>query len=167
MTDRPDSYLSPLLEARYVPTKGGRGVFALEAIPKGTLLMVWGGQVLPSAVFDALAKDTQRHSVQIEEDLYLLPRVVGPADYINHCCDPNAGLNGQVVVVAMQDITAGEEVCYDYAMTDGSPYDEFACKCGAAACRGRVTGEDWRRPELIDRYAGYFSAYLQRRINEL
>ena len=44
-------------------------------------------------------------------------------------------------------------------------YDEFACGCGAARCRGRVSGDDWRLPELRERYAGYFSAYLQRRID--
>ena len=28
---------------------------------------------------------------------------------------------------------AGEEVCFDYAMTDGCAYDEFECVCGAQA----------------------------------
>lgn len=60
-----------------------------------------------------------------------------------------------------------EEVCFDYAMSDGSPYDEFDCTCGAADCRRRVTGNDWCRPELQQRYAGYFSPYLQRRIEQL
>jgi hypothetical protein len=52
-------------------------------------------------------------------------------------------------------------------MSDGSPYDEFDCECGAANCRGRISGNDWRRPELWERYAGHFSPYLQRRINHL
>ena len=30
-----------------------------------------------------------------------------------------------------------------------------------------MTGHDWKRPELWARYAGYFSAYLQRRIDRL
>jgi hypothetical protein len=30
-----------------------------------------------------------------------------------------------------------------------------------------VTGEDWKRPELWARYDGYFSAYLQKRIEAL
>jgi hypothetical protein len=49
-------------------------------------------------------------------------------------------------------------------MSDGSPYDEFACGCGSHDCRRRVSGDDWKRSELWQRYAGYFSPYLQRRI---
>ena len=58
----------------------------------------------------------------------------------------------------------GEEVCFDYAMTDGSPYDEFACQCGADNCRFKVTGDDWRRLELQLAYGEFFSPYLRRRI---
>ena len=64
----------------------------------------------------------------------------------------------------MRDISSGEEITYDYAMSDGSPYDEFTCSCGSPHCRGHVSGDDWRRSELWRRYAGYFSPYLQRRI---
>ena len=52
-------------------------------------------------------------------------------------------------------------------MTDGSAYDEFDCGCGAKLCRKRVTGNDWRLPELWQRYDGYFSTYLERRIKKL
>ena len=61
----------------------------------------------------------------------------------------------------------GEEITIDYAMCDGSAYDEFDCECGSAICRGRVSGNDWRNPTLWERYAGHFSPYLQRRIDAL
>jgi hypothetical protein len=31
-------------------------------------------------------------------------------------------------------------------------------------CRGVVRGTDWKRPELQERYASWFSSYLARRI---
>ena len=77
------------------------------------------------------------------------------------------GLIGQISVVALRDIYPGEEVCFDYAMSDSVPYDEFTCACGELNCRGRVTGNDWMLPDLQARYAGYFSPYLQRRIHRL
>jgi hypothetical protein len=49
-------------------------------------------------------------------------------------------------------------------MCDSLPYDEFDCDCGASNCRGRITGDDWKMKELQERYAAYFSPYLQRRI---
>lgn len=159
------SYLAPMLEAR--PVKGGRGVFALHRIQAGEVLAVWGGEVMPERRFAQLPAEVQRVSVQIEENLYLAPSREGAAEWINHSCNPNAGMSGQVTLVALRDIEEGEEVCYDYAMSDGSPYDEFPCECGATQCRGRVTGNDWRLPDLWVRYRGYFSPYLQRRIDNL
>jgi hypothetical protein len=52
-------------------------------------------------------------------------------------------------------------------MCDSTPYDEFNCGCGTALCRGQVTGNDWQLPELQARYEGFFSPYLQRRIDRL
>jgi hypothetical protein len=107
----------------------------------------------------------RRYSLQVEENQYLVSLSdCEPPDYVNHSCDPNAGLSGQITLVAMRDIQPGEEITYDYAMSDGSPYDEFNCSCGSPHCRGHVSGEDWRRTDLWLRYAGYFSPYLQRRI---
>ncbi len=161
-------YISPKLEVRRCAEKGGLGVFARELVKAGELLVVWGGVITPRDRFERLPPATRRYSIQVEEDLFLVPgwEPEAPA-FVNHSCDPNAGMSGQIALVAMRDIAPGEEVCYDYAMSDGSPYDEFACSCGTSICRGRVTGDDWRRPELWERYAGYFSPYLQRRIDRL
>jgi hypothetical protein len=52
-------------------------------------------------------------------------------------------------------------------MSDGEPYDEFECRCAAAHCRKKITGNDWKIPELWRLYAGYFSPYLARRIKDL
>jgi len=38
--------------------------------------------------------------------------------FINHSCEPNVGFAGNVVLVAMRDIEAGEELTTDYAMFD-------------------------------------------------
>jgi hypothetical protein len=64
-------------------------------------------------------------------------------------------------------IEPGEEINFDYAMCDGTPYDEFECECGCENCRGRITGSDWARPELWEKYDGYFMPYLARRIEAL
>jgi hypothetical protein len=80
--------------------------------------------------------------------------------FINHSCDPNVGFRGQVVYIAMRDIAAGEELCHDYAMerSDGYTLD---CHCGSPLCRGKVTGQDWKLPELQARYGDYFSIYIR------
>lgn len=161
------SYLSPKLEARNYPEKGGYGVFAREAVDQGEVLAVWGGIVVPGARLKDFSDFAQTHGIQVEEDLFLLPLTLDdPSDLFNHSCDPNAGMNGQISLVAMRPIIVDEEVCFDYAMSDSNPYDEFECQCGTPNCRGKIVAEDWSRPELQERYKGYFTPYLQRRIEK-
>ena len=161
-------YLSPRLEVRNVPDKGGYAVYALAALKKNEVLAVWGGRVVTLADVLALPREEQGHTIQIYDELYLAPlEMQEPADYVNHSCDPNAGICGQISLVAMRDIAPGEEITFDYAMSDSSSFDEFNCCCGAPTCRGWVSGNDWQRPELWKRYNGYFSTYLQQRIDKL
>lgn len=150
-----------------IKAKGGRALFARERVKQGEVLLVWGGEVVTADTLKWMSEDKRRISVQIEEDLYLVTSNEGPSDWVNHSCDPNAGVVGQVVLVALRDVRVGEEICFDYATTDGSPYDEFECGCASRTCRGHVTGDDWRQPALQARYAGHFSPYIQRRIDRL
>ncbi|MCB9789223.1 MAG: SET domain-containing protein-lysine N-methyltransferase [Deltaproteobacteria bacterium] len=160
-------WLSQKLEARTRPD-GQRGIFATEPVEPGALLTVWGGPVYHADFVHSLPEVTRVHCLQVEDDLFLLPPDPHEdADFFNHACAPNAGMSGATALVAMREIADGEEVCYDYAMTDSSPYDEFRCRCGSELCRTWVRGTDWRLPELQRRYAGYFSSYLQRRIDAL
>lgn len=162
----PVSYLSPKLEVRAAPEKGGFAVYARQSLEKDELLCVWTGRAVTFSELHALSEAEKSHTLQVDEGIYLAP--LGPeeepADFINHSCDPNAGIRGQVSLVAMRLIAPGEEITFDYAMSDSSAFDEFNCACGSPLCRGRVTGDDWKRPELWERYNGYFSAYLRRRI---
>ncbi len=159
------SYLSPKCVVRECGDRGGHSVFAAQCIEKGELIVVWSGMLVNGATLDTMAQTVRRYSLQVEEDSFLVSLTdCEPADYVNHSCDPNAGLSGQIALVALRRIEPGEEVTYDYAMSDGSAYDEFHCLCGAENCRGRVRGDDWKLPELWRRYEGHFSPYLQRRI---
>ena len=167
MVVKPTCYASPRLVGRRCTQKGGRGLYARDAIRRGDLLVVFAGSALEGKDIPGLSSEQRRLLLQVEEDLYLLSHVEGWADWVNHCCDPNAGLRGQVTLVAMRDIERGEEICYDYAMSDGSSYDGFDCRCGAPICRHHVTGDDWMKEELWERYRGYFSPYLWARIERL
>jgi hypothetical protein len=162
------SYLSPKCSVVNAPEKGGHAVQAVAPIAAGEIITVWGGRIVNATQAADLPSGYREHNIQVEEGMYLAPVIPDDeSDYVNHSCDPNAGLSGQIVLVAMRDIAAGEEVTFDYAMADGDGYDEFPCACGAPSCRGRVTGNDWKLPELWQRYKGYFSPYLQRRIDRL
>ena len=160
-----DNYLTPLAEMRATPG-AGFGSFAVAPIPSGTIVACFGGTLMDRATFDSMPADRRSRSIQIDDDAFLLgPVEREPGDAINHSCDPNCGMGGASQVVAMRDLAVGEALTFDYAMADGSDYDEFDCACGTARCRGRVSGSDWLKPELQTRYAGYLSPYIVRRID--
>jgi len=157
------SWLSPLAGRRSAGTKG-MGIFALVDIPAGTTVAGFGGCVVDRAELDAQADEIRTHALQIDDDIFIASELpFADADYVNHSCDPNCGIVGSILLVAMRDVGAGEELCFDYAMTDTDDYDEFTCSCGTAACRGTITGADWKEPDLRDRYRGWCSAYIARR----
>ena len=115
--------------------------------------------------------------IEIEDDFYIGPRTdadipLTQQALINHSCDPNIGIKGQILYVAMRRIPSNSEITYDYAMIcSANPKSklvfEFPCSCGAKNCRGKLTEDDWKQPELQKRYKGYFSWYLQAKIENL
>lgn len=161
------NWLSPKAQARPAGEKGW-GSYVVEPIEAGETVAAFGGHIVPLAVLQTFSDDRQGRSIQVDTDLYLVSGDTPDAgDMLNHSCEPNCGLLGQMLVVAMRDIEPGEELSFDYAMCDASDYDEFRCLCGEPTCREIVTGSDWRDPDLQAKYAGWFSPYLARRIAAL
>ena len=156
------SYRSPKTEVRTSGTHG-RGLFAAKAIRKGEIVSVRGGHILTRRAERRLRKPASYWGYPIADDFVLAPLNKREVDsvmmFLNHSCEPNVGIHGQILFVAMRPIRAGEELTIDYAMFGGDA-KRMRCGCGAASCRGVVTAADWRRKDLQRKYAGYFSAYL-------
>lgn len=74
-------------------------------------------------------------------------------------------------MVAMRDIQTGEQITFDYAMSDVGSEEQgwvnMACLCGSQNCRKTITGGDWKLEELQRKYDGYFSRYVQDLINSM
>ncbi len=160
------SWFSPKTEKRASPIQG-RGLFAREAIAAGEIVAVKGGAIMDSASFALVRDRVSPADIQIEEGLYIAPRSADEVEAnilcLNHSCNPNVGVRGQITFVAMRDIPKDAELTIDYAMIDGDPAERMECSCGAPECRKTITGSDWRRREIQRRYAGYFSRYIHDR----
>ena len=163
------SYFSPRVEKRW-SCIDGRGLFAKSVITEGEIVVVKGGYILRREQRNRIEKDLGPAEIQITETLFIGPTTAAEREggmmHLNHSCEPNVGLQGQIVFVAMRDIAADEELTVDYAMFDDEPY-EMRCHCRSNRCRGLITGVDWRKPEIQKRYDGYFSWYIQRQIDSL
>ncbi|MEM9197715.1 MAG: SET domain-containing protein-lysine N-methyltransferase [Pseudomonadota bacterium] len=160
------TWFSPSVEKRISGIEG-RGLFACQPIPAGACVVIKGGHVFDRETRDRVARSLGPAEIQIGEDLFIGPLTEaereGAMMHLNHSCAPNLGIRGQIAFHAMRDIAADEELTFDYAMGDDDHW-EMDCACGAPSCRGRVTGQDWRLPDLRQRYSGWFSDYLERQI---
>jgi hypothetical protein len=163
------SYISPKAVARESKIQG-RGLFASEPIKKGEIVCVKGGHVFNRKTLVEVQPSLGPAEIQIGDDLFIGPLDAddreGSMIFINHSCEPNIGVKGQIVFVAMRDIAADEELTHDWAMTDDDDYS-MECNCGAASCRKLVTGQDWRKKDLQEKYQGYVSWYLTQKIEAL
>ena len=166
------SWLNPALEVR-CNSRNDRGVYAKEFLLSGERLAIWGGHVMYLADEPVFSDGKCDFAVQIEERFVLGPKYeseIEGSDFFNHSCSPNAGFKGQIFLVAMRDIETDEEITFDYGMVmnlpEGHPY-RIECNCGSLNCRGIVTGNDWKLPELQKRYDGWFQWYLQEKIDRL
>lgn len=159
--------------------KSGHGTFAVGSVRKGDLLIIQGGRILSIEEIESnTSKEMELayHGFQVHERFYIYPitedgnTILDGIFNVNHSCNPNAGFKDSITLVALRDIEAGEEICFDYAMTDMELPDEESwevsrCNCGSSECRSLITGSDWKNSDLQQKYRGYFSPYLAETIN--
>lgn len=135
----------------------GKGVFAKANVRKGEVIAVFDGPILDDD-FDGWTKDILNHAIQIDKAKWRDSK--GLARWINHSCDPNCGIKKRNRVVAMRAIAKGEEITWDYEMTEKSWWWRMKCKCGSPLCR-KVIGSYARMPAAVrKRYRGFISDWL-------
>jgi uncharacterized protein len=156
---------SPLVKVRRSKVHG-RGVFAAQAIPKGTRIIEYTGERVSHKEadrrYDDKAPDDNHTFLFIVDKHIVIDAGVGgnAARFINHSCDPNCEsvIEGKrVFIEALRRIAPGEELAYDYQIQrekdDPPDVDQvFACRCGAKQCRGTMLWpperpKSWPRPK--------------------
>jgi len=150
----------------------GEGVFAKENIKQGEIVNVTGGYIMTLEECKKLPQHLEYLSVQVEENLFLGIKNDSEMEdswRFNHSCDANLGHRGQLSLVAMRDISEGEELTFDYAtalfrIAGVEPF-EMQCLCGKKECRGVVTDDDWKIVALQKKYKGFFQMFLQKKID--
>jgi GNAT superfamily N-acetyltransferase len=165
-----DVWLDHRLAVRASPIEG-KGLFATQDIPAGTVVVRLGGRLVSSAELNHLIRQENADpaapyvdSITVDEDRHLILPVGTDVHYGNHSCDPNSWPVGPYEIAARRDIAAGEEVTLDYAATSGADGFAMDCRCGSGPCRGHITSDDWRHPELRGRYGDHWAPALQERI---
>jgi uncharacterized protein len=161
-----ESYVSHKVERREIKERG-YGLFAKEKIFKDEIVSISGGIIITKDNFSDLRKKDLDYAYHITNDFLMCPlNPEDPSDdwRMNHCCEPNCGLDGNIVFVAIKDILENEELTYDYCMTETNPEYSMNLSCNKSSCRKIFTGNDWKNPELQKKYKTYFSNYIKNQI---
>jgi uncharacterized protein len=137
----------------------GNGVFALEDIAKGERVIRYRGKLRSHAEVDEeyaeLEEDGHTFLFTLNDEYVLDANKGGNvARWINHSCKPNCEAlieehakgnrrKDKVVIEAIRNIKAGEELTYNYGITLDEPHTAKAkklwgCKCGQKNCTGTM-----------------------------
>ena len=143
----------------------GHGLFALEAIPRGTLIGEYCGEVLSSAETEkrlkSLGPDDPCYLLQFREHTAggkVLRTNIDVSKYgtemrfANHSCSPNLAVvpvrvNSVVpklCLFACRDVFPDEELCFSYSAGSAlgeAKLGEKPCLCGSSSCVGRLPYE--------------------------
>ncbi len=130
----------------------GKGVFALVDLAEGETIIEYVGEVISWPEAQARHPhnpEDPNHTFyfHIDED-HVIDALFGgnSSRWINHSCDANCEADeqdGRIFIKARRNITAGEELNYDYGLIIDERYTkklkaEYPCWCGAATCRGTL-----------------------------
>jgi len=135
----------------------GRGLFALSKFKKDEVIEEYDGPMLRYD-YELWTPELEDHVIQCGVNVWRATD--GLAQFINHSCDPNCGVRGRFQFVAMRDIEVGEELTYDYEMTENHPEWHMQCRCGKPICRGKISQYRNMPEEFRRRYDGYISEWL-------
>lgn len=145
----------------------GRGVFASEFIPKGTL--IWRLTENKKYTKDELRK----LPTNIKKDAYPdgdggFVVATGKGESWNHSCNANTWWTSDDKLSAKRDIQIDEELTYDYATTDidetkntDVAYD-WECKCGSKNCRKKLHWNDILKFEIYNLHKGHLPSWVEK-----
>lgn len=112
----------------------GKGVFLREAVGKGSKILKFDGPIISWEQSVAIGR--QDHVVPVGDDQYV--DIYEPEASVNHSCDPSTGFSDEATLIALRDLSPGDEVTFDYSLVTADGWT-MECHCGSTTCRGTVT----------------------------
>lgn len=150
----------PLVELRETG-RYGLGVFAKVDLVSNQQILHFDGPVYRARFASDLPNDPplliRDRAIQIAENHW--KDSVSVARYVNHSCRPNAGIGGISTLVTLTSIQKGEEITFDYDMTEDSDW-RMICNCGSENCRSVIRGFRHLPAGTVRRYGQWLSDWL-------
>ncbi|MFZ9388238.1 MAG: SET domain-containing protein-lysine N-methyltransferase [Chitinophagaceae bacterium] len=104
--------------------------------------------------FSAAAYSTEPTylTIQLEKGVHIALDP-GYLQYTNHSCEPNVFFDTAAMnLVAIRDISAGEELTFFYPSTEWRMKQPFRCNCNSPQCLGQIKGARFLSIEIQEKY---------------
>lgn len=127
------------------------GLYALEPIAANEMIIEYVGDSIRQQVAELREKQYLKSGIgssylfRIDDQTVIdATKKGGIARFINHCCTPSCTAKiikvegkKRIVIYALKDIKANEELTYDYKFErETNDEERIACLCGAPGCKG-------------------------------
>ncbi len=141
----------------------GVGIHTLEDIKKGEHIAFVTGKLVKKVTHSKEEASGPEMALWygITDVLWLDP-VDTIWRYFNHSCAPNTAIVGTRKVIALRNIKKGEEIAFDYSMTDGDLNWEMKCSCRERNCRQKLHSIQRIDQKVFDRHMPFIPKYFQK-----
>lgn len=138
----------------------GSGLFLLKPVKKGGFISYVKGDICKmdnKTEQDALANSCW---IGVSKNIWIDPHL--PYRFINHSCNPSAGIRGKVTLVALKNLEVDDEVTLDYSTIEGDPRWYMNCSCGESNCRKKIKSIEFLPKKIFDRYFPFIPTYFKK-----
>lgn len=140
----------------------GKGIFAARNIKEGEIVSIIKGKIINWVVIDKKTSAFGPNWIGCGKNKWIDPKP--PFNYLNHSCNPNVGIKGSKIVVALKNIQKGEEILIDYSITEHDQLWQLEkkCKCGSKNCRKVIKSIQFLPKNVYNKYMPYVPSFFQK-----
>jgi uncharacterized protein len=137
----------------------GKGLFAAKKIQKGETIDILRGKrsrVKPLTVKEVIGFPMR---IKLSKEIVIDP--AEPFLHANHSCEPTMGIRGALTFVALRDLDVGDELTFDYSITEDDARWYMECTCGSSSCRKTIRSIHFLPLKTFKKYTPAIPTYFQ------
>jgi len=140
----------------------GTGIYAEEKIKRHDFIGFFKGEIKNKVNTNAKDSDGHPDWLGFKKNYWIDP--LPPYLYINHSCEPNCGIAGTKKIYAIKDIQIGEELTFDYSISeiDTNWKLHTLCQCGSKTCRKTISSIQSLSKSKVKEYLPYIPTHFKK-----
>lgn len=135
-----------------------KGIILDQPIKKDEIIFRFTGEIVKNNLHPWYHKP---NALQVGYLEWIIPTPGSVGNFLNHSCNPTAGVKGRNAIVAIRPLKKGDEVTIDYALSETFPLWHMKCNCKSTNCRHIVKPYQDLSPQRQKKYIDYTAQYIK------